>query len=79
LLFQVSESFYLKELGEPLAVRELHAQQIMHDDGTPVVTFETCWNGHQAPLSGNTYRWVVRARLVGTVDGSQIPETKGSM
>ncbi len=76
-LFQVSQSFYLKELGEPQTVREQHAQQIMQDSSTPIVTFETCWNGYQAPLSGNTYRWIVRAKLIGTVDGSQIPSVKG--
>ncbi len=73
LQYRVAASYFLKEAGEPLSVREQHAQQILKDDGTPIVTFETCWNGAQAPLSGNTYRWIVVANLVGSVDPSQIP------
>jgi LPXTG-site transpeptidase (sortase) family protein len=65
--YRVTSDYVLKELGEPLSVREQHAQQILRDDGTPIITFETCWNGAQAPLSGNTYRWIVVANLVGTV------------
>ena len=72
-LYDVATYYTLKELGEPLSVREVHAQQILKDSTTPVVTFETCWNGALAPLSGNTYRWVVVAELVGTVFPVQVP------
>lgn len=72
--FRVAASYFLKEEGEPLEVREQHAQQILRDDGTPIVTFETCWNGPQAPLSGNTYRWIVVANLTGSVDSSTVPD-----
>lgn len=75
-IYQVEQYYTLKELGEPLSVREQHAQQIIADNGTPRVTFETCWNGAQAPLSGNTYRWIVVSRLVGTIDASQIPSVQ---
>ncbi len=75
-LYQVQKYYYVQELGEPQSVREQHAQQMLADDGTPILTMETCWNGPQAPLSGNTYRWVVVSRLVGTVDASQIPTVK---
>lgn len=71
--FRVSDYFTLKELGEPLSVRVAHAQQILKDTGTPIVTLETCWNGVQAPLSGNTYRWIVIATLAGAADPSQVP------
>lgn len=72
-LFRVSNHYILKELGEPLAVREVHAQQIMQDTGVPIATFETCWNGAEAPLSGNTFRWIVVASLIGTVNPIQVP------
>ncbi len=75
-LYQVQKYYYVLELGQPQAVREQHAQQMLADDGTPILTMETCWNGPQAPLSGNTYRWIVVSRLVGTVDASQIPNIK---
>ncbi len=75
-LYQVQKYYTLKELGQPQAVREQHAQQMLADDGTPILTMETCWNGAQAPLSGNTWRWIVVSRLVGTVDASQIPAVK---
>jgi len=63
-LWRVTDSFPIKEGGEPLAVRLQHAQEIMSDTITPRLTLLTCWNGQQNPLSGNTYRWVVRAELV---------------
>lgn len=63
-LWRVTESFPIKEGGEPLAVRIQHAQEIMGDSGNPMLTLLTCWNGQENPLSGNTYRWVVRAELV---------------
>jgi sortase (surface protein transpeptidase) len=75
-LFQVSTFYHVQELGEPDSIRMEHYQQMIADDGTPIITLETCWNGDQAPLSGNTYRWIVQARLIGTVDGSQIPSVK---
>ena len=76
-LYQVQTHWVLKELGEPQSVREQHAQQLLADDGTPMLSLETCWNGAARPLSGNTWRWIVRARLVGTVAASQIPNVKG--
>ncbi len=71
--YQVTKSFHLKEEGEPESVRLQHAQQILADDGSPVLTLLTCWNGPVAPLSGNTYRWIVTANLVGQVDPGQVP------
>ncbi len=76
-LFQVQKHYYVQELGVPEAVRQQHYQEMLADNGTPLLTLETCWNGYAAPLSGNTYRWIVRATLIGTVDGSQIPSVKG--
>jgi hypothetical protein len=70
-LYRVSSHYFVKELGEPLSVREEHASNILKDSRDPIVTFETCWNGAQAPLSGNTYRWIVIAALVGTIDPIQ--------
>ncbi len=63
-VWRVTESFPIKEGGEPLAVRIQHAQEIMQDTPQPTLTLLTCWNGQQNPLSGNMYRWVVRAELV---------------
>ncbi|TAH52805.1 MAG: sortase [Chloroflexota bacterium] len=63
-LWRVTESFPVKEGGEPLSVRIEHAQQIMGDTNAPLLTLLTCWNGKSNPLSGNTYRWVIRAELV---------------
>lgn len=71
-LYRVASYYTLKELGEPLLVRMRHAQQILQDTGSPIATFETCWNGDQAPLSGNTYRWIVVTDLVGTVNPIQL-------
>lgn len=75
-LYEVQRYYTLKELGEPLSVREEHAKQLLADDGTAILTLETCWNGTARPLSGNTYRWIVVARLIGTVDSSKIPLVK---
>lgn len=63
-LWRVTDSFPIKEGGEPLAVRVQHAQEIMQDTPQPLLTLLTCWNGQANPLSGNMYRWVVRAELV---------------
>ncbi len=63
-LWRVTDSFPVKEGGEPLAVRIMHAEQIMRDTPTPTLTLLTCWNGETNPLSGNLYRWVVHAELV---------------
>lgn len=63
-LWRVSESFPVKEGGEPLSVRIEHAHQIMGDTDEPRLTLLTCWNGKSNPLSGNTYRWVIHAELV---------------
>lgn len=71
--YRVEDFYPLKELGEPLSVREAHAQQILQDTDLPIVTLETCWNGPQSPLSGNTYRWIVVATLSGTVDPIEVP------
>ncbi len=70
--YRVTKSYPLKEEGEPEAVREQHAHEILADNGQPVATLITCWNGKVAPLSGNTYRWIVNANLVGLVDASQL-------
>jgi Sortase domain len=72
-LYRVADHYLLREAGMPLSVREANAQRIMKDSDSPIVTFETCWNGVQAPLSGNTYRWVVEATLVGTVKTIHVP------
>lgn len=72
-LYRVASHYILQELGEPLSVRQEHARQILSDNGKAITTFETCWNGAQAPLSGNTYRWIVVADLVGTVKSIQVP------
>jgi|GEM_PF-1861712 hypothetical protein len=64
-LWRVTDSFPVKEGGEPLSVRIEHAQEIMADTPQPTLTLITCWNGQQNPLSGNMYRWVVHAELVG--------------
>ncbi len=66
--YQVTKSYYLKELGEPLSVQQQHAREILADNGQPVMTLITCWNGQVAPLSGNAYRWIVSANLVGLVN-----------
>lgn len=72
-VYRITQSYPLKEAGEPLAVREQHARQIMADNGNPSMTLITCWNGKDAPLSGNTYRWIVTASLQGSVDPDQVP------
>ncbi len=64
-LWRVTDSFPVKEGGEPIEVRIEHAQEIMADGPTPELTLLTCWNGKSNPLSGNTYRWVIHAELVG--------------
>lgn len=63
-LWRVTQSFPIKEGGEPLAVRIQHAEQIMADTPAPTLTLLTCWNGKTNPLSGNTYRWIVHAQLI---------------
>ncbi len=63
-LWRVTETFPIKEAGEPLSVRIEHAQQVMGDTPDPTLTLLTCWNGQSNPLSGNTYRWVIHAELV---------------
>jgi LPXTG-site transpeptidase (sortase) family protein len=63
-LWRVTDSFFLKEGGEPISVRVQHAQQIMGDTPDPRLTLITCWNGKQDPLSGNTYRWVITSELI---------------
>lgn len=62
--WQVQETFPVKEAGEPLSVRIQHAQQIMGDTTDPTLTLLTCWNGKSNPLAGNTYRWVIHAKLI---------------
>lgn len=64
LVWRVTDSFPVKEGGEPLSVRIMHAQQIMSDTSKPTITLLTCWNGQTNPLSGNLYRWVIHAELV---------------
>lgn len=63
-VWRVTDSFPVKEAGEPLSVRIEHAQQIMGDTPDATLTLLTCWNGKSNPLSGNTYRWVIHAELV---------------
>jgi LPXTG-site transpeptidase (sortase) family protein len=71
--YRVTRSFPLKEGGEQIATREQHARDILADDGKPHLTLITCWNGAAAPLSGNTYRWIVQSELVGPFDPAQVP------
>ncbi len=74
--YRVTQSYSIKEEGEPLAVRQLHAQGVLFDDGQPRLTLITCWNGEDAPLSGNTYRWIVSGPLVGVVGAGQLPAAR---
>ncbi len=74
--YKVVQSYPLHELGEPLSVREQHAQQVLAQTSQPVLTMVTCWNGQVAPLSGNSYRWIISATLAGTVNPNQVPTTK---
>ncbi len=71
--YRVLKSYALKEEGMPESVRAQHARQVLADNGAPIATLLTCWNGPVAPLSGNTYRWIVRAGLVGQVDARRVP------
>jgi len=71
--YAVSKSYYVKELGEPYAVRAEHGKEIFADTGDPVLTLITCWNGTAAPYSGNTYRWIVSAYLLNPVSPGQVP------
>ncbi len=71
--YRVTESFPLKEEGEPQAVRAQHAKQVLADNGAAQMTLLTCWNGSIAPLSGNTYRWIVNAQFLGTVNPDNLP------
>ncbi len=71
--YQVTKSYYIRELGRSFAVRQEHAREVLADDGQPIITLITCWNGRTAPLSGNTYRWIVSANLVGLVNPGQVP------
>lgn len=71
--YSVSKSYYVKEGGELLSVREQHAGEIMADTGEPILTLTTCWNGAGAPYSGNTYRWIIAARLVDQIQPGQVP------
>lgn len=63
-LWQVQETYPVKEAGEPLSVRIEHARQIMGDTPDPTLTLLTCWNGKANPLAGNTYRWIIHAKLI---------------
>lgn len=72
--YKVTQSYSLREEDQPMSVREQHARQILEDNGQPTATLITCWNGPVAPLSGNTYRWVVKADFVGEVDASLLPQ-----
>lgn len=74
-LYRVADHYVLLEEGQPLSVREEHAKQIVRDTGAAIATFETCWNGSQAPLSGNTYRWIVVANLIGSIKPIQVPRS----
>lgn len=65
--WQVRETFPVKEAGEPLSVRIQNARQIMGDTPDPTLTLLTCWNGKSNPLAGNTYRWVIHAKLISVV------------
>ncbi len=66
--YQVVKSYYVRELGEPLPVRQQHAREILSNNGQPLMTLITCWNGQAAPLSGNTYRWIISAKLIGLIN-----------
>ncbi len=71
--YQVTQSYPVKEVGEPLSVQQQQWKDISAYHGTPETTLVTCWNGPVAPLSGNSYRWIVSAKLVGEVDPTQVP------
>ncbi len=72
--YQVTQSYPMKEVGEPLSVLQQQWKDISAYHGTPETTLVTCWNGPVAPLSGNSYRWIVSAKLVGEVDPAQVPQ-----
>jgi sortase A len=71
--YVVTKSYSLKEEGEPASVREQHARSVLADNGQAKITLITCWNGPVAPLSGNTYRWIVEGDLAGQIDPTQLP------
>ncbi len=71
--YQVAQSYPIKEVGEPLSVQQQQWKDISDYHGTPETTLITCWNGPVAPLSGNSYRWIVTAKLVGEVNPAQVP------
>ncbi len=71
--YRVTKSYPLLEEGQPETVRQQHARQVLADDGTAQATLLTCWNGPIAPLSGNSYRWVVESKFVGEVNEEQVP------
>lgn len=73
LEFVVQQSYPLLEAGQPLSVREEHARQAMGPTPDPALTLVTCWAGPENPFASNTYRWIVRARLVGSVEVVSIP------
>ncbi len=73
-VYRVTESFSLREEGEPQAVRAQHAKQVLADNGTAQLTLLTCWNGPIAPLSGNTFRWIVNTEFLGTVNPAAVPQ-----
>ncbi len=72
-VYRVTQSYPLREEDQPQAIRAQHAKQVLADDGTAQMTLLTCWNGAFAPLSGNTYRWIVNAQFVGTVNPNNVP------
>lgn len=76
--YHVTKSYPLKEAGEPLAVREQHARDVLKEDGKPHAVLITCWNGKTDPLASNTYRWIIQSDLVGPVDPAQVPTVQPS-
>lgn len=74
--YVINASYPVLEQGQPLAVREQHAAQIMGPSDEPIVTLVTCWAGSQNPFSSNTYRWIVVGKLAGKVDVKSIPPTQ---
>lgn len=71
--YAINASYPVLEQGQPLAVREQHAAQILGPSEEAIVTLVTCWAGPQNPFASNTYRWIVVANLVGKLNPAAIP------
>lgn len=74
--YAINASYPVLEQGQPLAVREQHAAQILGPSEEPIVTLVTCWAGPENPFASNTYRWIVVAKLVGKLNPAAIPPSQ---